>query len=77
MQLENSVISKYPKKTSRFANCGVFLSGRKNILRPPTIAVGMRRHSAPSIGFEAGPNGGFGAGENDWLGAEAYVDPLR
>jgi hypothetical protein len=77
MRLENNVTSKNPHKTSRFTNCGVFLTGRKVIPPSPFIAEETRRHSAAAIGFNAGASHGFGAGENDWLGAEAYVDPLR
>ena len=64
------------KTTSRFSNCGVLLNGKKIIL-PPSLVVEIRRHSAVEIGFDTGANRGFGAGENDWLGAEAYVAPLR
>ena len=69
--------SKNPQKTGRFANCGVFLTGRKIIPPPPSIVKEARCHSAAAIGFDADSTHGFGARENDWLGAEAYIDPLR
>ena len=65
------------QKTSRFANYGFFLTDRKSIPPPPSIIEEMSHHAAAAIGLGAGTNPGFGAGENDWLGAEAYVDPLR
>lgn len=77
MRLENSVSSTNNQKTSRFANYGFFPTGRKSITPPPSIVEQTCHHSAAAIGFDAGKNPGFGAGENDWLGAEAYVDPLR
>lgn len=64
------------QKTSRFANWGVLLTGRKIIPPPPSIVEETRRHSTAAIGLDADANHGFGAGENDWLGAEAYVDSL-
>jgi len=66
-----------PRKTSRFANCGIFLSGRKIIPPPPSIAENTRHYSDLVVGLDAGANHGFGAGENDWLGAEAYIDSVR
>ncbi|HUX63191.1 hypothetical protein [Sulfuricella sp.] len=69
--------NKNNQKTSRFANCGALLTGRKIIPPPPSIVEETRRHAATTIGLDAGANHGFGAGENDWLGAEAYVYPLR
>lgn len=77
MGLENKVTSKNSRKTSRFANCGVLLTGGKIIPPPPSFVEETRRHSAAAIGFGTGADHGFGVGENDWLGAEAYVDPLR
>jgi len=74
MKLENSVPNK---KTRRFANCAIFLPGRKSIPPLPPIVEETLRHSAIAIWSNAGANHGFGAGENDWLGAEAYVDPPR
>ena len=56
-------------KNNRFANYGAFLIDRKIIPPPPSIVEETHQHSAEAIGF--------GAGENDWLGAEAYVFPLR
>jgi hypothetical protein len=76
MRLENNVANKNNQKTSRFASCGVFMTGRK-IIPPPSIAVETHQHSAAAIGFDTGAKHGFGAGENDWLGAEAYVDSMR
>ena len=72
--MENNVANGNNQQTSRFANCGVLLTGSKTI-PPPSIATETRRHSAAAIEF-AKANPGFGAEENDWLGAEAYVDPL-
>lgn len=69
--------SKDNPKNSRFANCVVFLTGRKGISQPTSIAEETRHNSAENIWPEPGANHGFGAGENDWLGAEAYVDSLR
>lgn len=69
--------NKNNRKTSRFANCGVFLTGRKIIPPPPSIVDEAGPLAAAAIKFDAGANHGFGAEENDWLGAEAYVDPLR
>jgi len=77
MRLENSVTYKNGQKTSRFANCGVLLNGKKIIPPLSSIVEETRRHSAAATGFGSGTNNGFGAGENDWLGAEAYVDQLR
>jgi len=76
-QVENNVTTGNNQKTGHFANCGVLLTGRKSIPPPPSIVDETRRDSAAAIGLDAGGNYGFGAGENDWLGAEAYVDPLR
>jgi hypothetical protein len=69
--------NKNNQKISRIASYGVLLTGRKSIPPPPSIIEETRRHSAAATGFDAGANHRFGAGENDWLGAEAYVDPLR
>lgn len=63
-------------KTSRLASWGVLLTGRKSI-PPPSSVDETRRHSAITIALHADANHRFGAGENDWLGAEAYIDPLR
>jgi len=75
MRLENNVISKSEQISSYFANYGVLLGGRKAFSPPPAGVAGAGRPA--SIGFNSGANHGFGAGENDWLGAEAYIAPLR
>jgi hypothetical protein len=76
MRSENIMISKNNQKTSRLASWGILLTGRMSI-PPPAIVDETRHHSAISIGRHTGTNHGFGAEENDWLGAEAYVEPLR
>lgn len=65
--------SKNSQKTRRFANCGVILASRKFIPPPPSTA----EETCTAIAFDTGANRGFGAEESDWLGAEAYVDPLH
>jgi hypothetical protein len=76
IELENNVANKNSQKPpSRFPSCGVLLTGRK-IIPPPSIVAETCCHSAAGIGFDTGANRGFGAEENDWLGAEAYIDPL-
>ena len=77
MRLENGVTYKNNQKSSLFANGGVLLNGKKIIPPLPPIVEETRRHPAAATGLDAGANHGFGAEENDWLGAEAYVDPLR
>lgn len=69
--------NKNSQKTSRFANYGILLAGRKTLRPPSSIVEEKRRRFDAPIGFDAGKSRGFGAGENDWLGAEAYVDPVR
>lgn len=67
------MIRKDNQEKSRFANCGILLTGRKGIPPPQFIAEGRPAAIVP----EPMDNIGFGTGENDWLGAEAYVDSLR
>lgn len=69
--------SKNIRKPSLFASYCVFLTGRKSIPPPRSIFEEAHRHSTATTGFNTGTSHGFGAGENDWLGAEAYVDPLH
>ena len=77
MRLENRVASKDNQKNSPFANCVVFLTGRKGFSQPTSIAGETLHNSAENIWPEPGAKHGFGAVENDWLGAEAYIDSLR
>jgi hypothetical protein len=78
MSLESNVADKNNQNTSsRFSDCGVLLTPSKAIPPPPSIAVETGRPSGAAIGLDTGASHGFGTEENDWLGAEAYIDPVR
>lgn len=69
------MISKNERITGYFASYGALLGAGKALSQPPAGVAGTG-HPA-GIGFNGGANHRFGADEYDWLGAEAYVAPLR
>ncbi len=59
------------------ANCKGLLAWRRpHSMAAPANLPGDASRPAGTAAIRTGTNSGFGAREDDWLGAEAYIEPM-